>query len=64
MKLNEIVISRDGKEQGKTTGGERACTMEGCRGHRVGVKWPDNRVTFPCTAGMVWDATKQAWQIQ
>jgi len=37
---------------GVTTGGERPCTMEGCPGKRIAVRWPDGRLTWPCTKGM------------
>lgn len=46
------VISRDGKEKGRLTGGERVCQLEGCTGNRVGVRWEDGTLTFPCTKGM------------
>jgi hypothetical protein len=49
------VISRDGKHIGKTTGGERQCAMEGCRGIRIGVRWDDGQLTYPCTKGMDFD---------
>jgi len=48
----ELVIARDGNSVGYTTGGERPCTVEGCRGHRIGVRWEDGKMTFPCTEGM------------
>ena len=46
------VYSRDGKFTGKTTGGSRSCTMESCRGVKLGVRWSDGKLTFPCTHGM------------
>jgi len=46
------VISRDGKTFGRTTGGERHCQIEGCKGTRLGVLWSDGKLTFPCTKGM------------
>lgn len=46
------VISADGKETGKTTGKFRYCTMEGCTGIRIGVRWSDNKITYPCSAGV------------
>ena len=45
------VWSRDGAEAGKATGGSRQCAMEGCRGLRIGVRWPDGKLTWPCTKG-------------
>lgn len=32
--------------------GSRRCTLEGCTGKRLGVRWPDGRLTWPCTKGM------------
>lgn len=45
-------ISRDGKEKGILTGGRRCCALEGCTGVRLGVRWPDGKLTWPCTDGM------------
>ena len=57
------IISRDGKYLGTLTGGERDCPMESCRGKRVGVRWNDGKLTFPCTGGMKFVATKKAFQL-
>lgn len=46
------VLSRDGHTEGKPTGGTRSCTLEGCRGNRIGVRWPDGKLTWPCSKGM------------
>lgn len=46
------VWSRDGKLRGEMTGGFRFCRLEGCSGRRLGVRWPDGKVTFPCTKGL------------
>lgn len=40
------------KLRGVTTGGERYCTLEGCPGRRIAVRWPDGHLTWPCTKGM------------
>jgi hypothetical protein len=40
------------KRVGFTTGGVRRCQLDGCPGIRVGVRWPDGRMTWPCTEGM------------
>lgn len=45
------VISRTG-EVGKTTGKTRCCQLEGCLGVRIGTRWPDGRITWPCSKGM------------
>ena len=39
-------------EKGVCTGGEHRCALEGCRGHRIAVRWSDGKHTFPCTKGM------------
>ena len=49
-----VVLSRDGKNKGRFTGGEHTCQMEGCFGKRLGVRWDDGTLTFPCSAGMNW----------
>lgn len=46
------VVSRDGKIKGKTTGSCNHCRLEGCNGLRLGVRWSDGKLTFPCTKGM------------
>lgn len=64
-KKTEItVISRDGKHKGKFTGGNsRPCSMEGCCGERVGVRWEDGKLTFPCTADMTNTNNKDEWRL-
>lgn len=48
---------------GFTTGTTRHCTLEGCRGIRVGVRWPGNKyLTWPCSKGMRITA-RGHWQI-
>lgn len=47
-----LVFSRDGRLRGHTTGHTKPCTLEGCRGERVRVKWPDGKITWPCSKGM------------
>lgn len=56
------VRPRTGKMTGRLTGGSRGCA-EGCRGRRLGVRWPDGQLTWPCTKGMTYDAAKQRWKI-
>lgn len=48
----EKVFSRNKKEMGHATGGQRACNLEGCRGVRIAVRWADGKITYPCTDGM------------
>lgn len=49
------------KPTGKTTGGTRHCGLEGCTGKRIGVRWEDGKLTWPCTKGM--NDTGKAWEI-
>ena len=54
------VLSRDGRQKGEVIG-HRACTMEGCRGEQVTVRWGPKQRTYIClkaveetdTAGLV-----------
>ena len=50
--LPNVVFSRDRNTKGKPTGGTRTCQMEGCRGQRIGVRWPNGKLTWPCSKGM------------
>ena len=47
-----LIYNRNGKEAGTPTGAEYPCSMEGCIGHRIVVKWPDGKITRPCSKGM------------
>lgn len=29
------------------------CTVEGCRGKRVSVRWEDGKLTKPCSVGLI-----------
>jgi len=62
MKPNEKVISREG-ETGKTTGSTHECSLQGCLGVRVAVRWKDSKITYPCSAGMSYDDKKKSWKI-
>lgn len=46
------VIARDGTP-GTPTGSVHRCSMAGCNGLRIAVRWPDGRCTFPCTRGLL-----------
>jgi hypothetical protein len=46
------IISRDGKMTGTPTGASCRCNMEGCRGTRISIKWPNGKNTRPCTKGL------------
>jgi len=58
IKFGVPVMSRDGKITGTAPGNNKACMMEGCRGRRVFVRWPDGTVTWPCSKGMRWIGSK------
>ena len=47
------VQSRDGKVTGRVTSTSRRCQLEGCGGIRIGVRWPDGRLTYPCSKGLI-----------
>ena len=37
---------------GKIRGQGKNCTLESCRGWRFPVRWPNGKLTWPCTKGM------------
>lgn len=37
---------------GVVVGGYTRCSLEGCRGSRVWVRWPGGHLTKPCTKGL------------
>lgn len=47
-----VIYSRDGAIAGRATGSTHKCRLDGCRGVRVSVKWPDGQNTFPCSGGL------------
>ena len=47
-----LVYDRRGTRHGRLTGGSRPCRVEGCGARRLGVRWPDGKLTWPCTKGM------------
>ena len=49
---------------GVATGHTRQCTMEGCRGIRVRIVWPDGKATLPCTRGLGPGPTEGTFQIE
>lgn len=55
------IESRSGEEVGLTNGNWRACHMEGCKGVRLSVRWPDGRYTYPCSKGLIWHVNR--WRI-
>lgn len=50
--LPDFVLTSDGKLRGQATGSYKRCTLEGCTGRRIHVRWPDGHRTWPCTKGM------------
>lgn len=58
-----LVYNRDGSEAGTATGGERKCQLDGCPSQRVGVRWPNGKMTWPCIRGLLQRADG-AWQIR
>ena len=45
---------------GKTTGTTRRCGTKGCTGIRIGVKWPDGKIKFPCSKDMIFSPKGEA----
>jgi hypothetical protein len=52
-----------GSERGIRTGGWRHCQMEGCNGLRVGLRWANGRISWPCTKGLITRPDGQ-WQMK
>ncbi len=46
------VLSADGATHGIATGSTRQCQMESCLSMRIMVRWPNNKVTWPCMGGL------------
>jgi hypothetical protein len=38
---------------GKVVGKGKRCTLEGCKGWRIPVRWPKGKLTWPCSKGMI-----------
>ena len=58
-----FIYNRDGTDKGTVTGTYTPCQMEGCRGRRVWVRWPDGKLTKPCSRGLEFDKGLNAWKI-
>jgi len=52
MKSGAKVYSRGGKMAGRIVSNTRDCQMEGCMGIRIGIRWKDGHITYPCSRGM------------
>ncbi len=50
--MTTIIYDSKGEEHGTTTGGKYPCRLDGCTGQRIGVRWPDGSITFPCSQGL------------
>lgn len=54
--IGQTVLSRDGALTGTIMRELGRCTLEGCTGHRLSVKWKDSPrtkgYTFPCTKSL------------
>jgi hypothetical protein len=48
----KYVWSRGRTLRGTTTGRTHRCDLEGCTGICIAVRWPDGKITWPCTKGM------------
>lgn len=57
------VLNRDETKIGLTTGTTKRCTLEGCRGLRVAVRWPDGKLTWPCSRGLILTKTFGQYKI-
>lgn len=56
------VWNRDHTQSGIPTKSVQSCRLEGCSSVRVGVRWSDGKITWPCMRGM--DTSNTAdWQI-
>lgn len=61
----KTVLARGGTVRGKVIGGPYQCRLGGCRGVTYSVRWPDGKLTRPCTEGMTERNVRQGlWQIQ
>jgi hypothetical protein len=47
--------------RGRTTGGSRRCTLDGCPGYRIAIRWPSGKITYPCSKGMT--RSRKGWRI-
>lgn len=47
------IWARDCRTVGVATGTVTRCSMAGCTGIRIWVRWPDGRLTKPCSKGLL-----------
>ena len=48
----KVIYSRTGNYVGELTGSQQVCKLEGCTGVRLGVRWVDKKISYPCTKGI------------
>lgn len=60
---DQPVWSRGRKEKGAATGNWHHCQLEGCNGMRIAVRWPNGRLTFPCTKGMTFNREDDSYEL-
>lgn len=60
--LPKYVVSRNYGMIGRCTGGTRHCMMDGCRGTRIGVRWPDGQLRWLCDRGLE-KITHDIWKL-
>lgn len=67
MTPREIILSRDGKEEGTIYPVFEEhmilCTMEGCNGSENKVVWEDGSVTYVCGKSITWDKDHKKWRL-
>jgi len=52
VEIGTTVYSRGRRKKGHTVSAGRPCSLEGCRGWRLSVRWSKTSLTYPCTKGM------------
>lgn len=57
----DAIYNRDGTEKGECRGTYHRCRMEGCNGLRITVRWPEGRITYPCSKGL--EPFEGGWRI-
>ena len=53
FKQGTLIFSRELDECGKATGTQKKCMLDGCKGQRIGVRWENKKLTWPCSEGIV-----------
>ena len=55
------IYARGGGKHGIASGHAKPCTLEGCPGTRVMVRWPDGKRSWPCSKGL--EAREDGYEI-